>query len=88
MRRVYQKLEVLASAAEVIVGIDVHKESFHITAICEGEEVFHGGMPSRYEILKKVLDRFEDCRVKVAYEAGPSGFWLYERLTAEMWRGR
>jgi transposase len=68
---------------EVFVWIDVHKESFHVTAICEGEEVFHGGMPSRYEILKKVLDRFEGCRVKVAYETGPSGFWLYYRLTAD-----
>jgi len=83
MSRVYQKSEVLASGKEVYVGIDVHKESFYVTAIRGGEEVFHGGMPSRYEVLRKLLDRFEDCRVKVAYEAGPSGFWLYDRLTAD-----
>jgi transposase len=65
------------------VGIDVHKESFHVTAISEGEELFSGVIPSKYEDLRRLLDRFEGCRVKVAYEAGPSGFWLYDRLMAD-----
>jgi transposase len=83
MRRVYQKSGVIASGREVFVGIDVHKKSFHVTAVCEGEEVFHGGMPSKYEVVKKLLDRFENCRVRVAYEAGPCGFWLHDRLMAD-----
>jgi len=80
MKGVYQKPKILASERTVFVGVDVHKKSFHVTARYDGEEVFHGGMQSRYEVLKMLLDRFEDCRVKVAYEAGPSGFWLYDRL--------
>jgi transposase len=31
--------------------------------------------------LQRLLDHFKDCKVKVAYEAGPCGFWLYDRLT-------
>ena len=83
MKGVYEVFGALARGKAIFVGIDVHKESFHVTAMCEGEEVFHGGMPSKYEVLGKVLDRFEGCRVKVAYEAGPSGFWLYDRLMAD-----
>jgi hypothetical protein len=28
----------------------------------------------------KLLERFEDCQLKVAYEAGPCGFSLYDKL--------
>jgi len=84
MGRVYEDLGALARAGmKVFVGIDVHKRSFHVTAICEGEEVFSGMIASKDEDLRKLLDRFEGCRVKVAYEAGPSGFWLYDRLMAD-----
>jgi hypothetical protein len=44
MRRVYQVPEILASGGDVYVGIDVDKESSHVTAISEGEEIFHGSM--------------------------------------------
>lgn len=37
MRRVYQKSGVIASGREVCVGIDDHKKSFHVTAMCKGE---------------------------------------------------
>ena len=39
------------------------------------------GPPSQYQALRKLLGHFKDCRIKVAYEAGPWGFWLYDRLT-------
>ncbi|GEM_PF-7038063 len=52
MRRVYQISELLASGKEVFVEIDVHKDSFHVTAIADGEEIFNGGMSSRYEVLR------------------------------------
>jgi len=83
MTKVYEVLRAPARGLVVSAGVDVHKESFHVTAINEGEEIFRGVIPSKYENLKKVLDRFEGCRVKVAYEAGPSGFWLYDRLMAD-----
>src|SRR5512139_386098 len=75
--------KVLVRGEGVFIGVDVHKESWHVTARTEGEEVFHGGIPSQYHAFRMLLDRFKDCKVKVAYEAGPCGFWLYDRLTED-----
>jgi transposase len=61
---------------EVFVGIDVHKERWQVTVQVEGEEVFHGRIPSEYRVLRRVLDRFAGSKIKVAYEAGPCGFGL------------
>jgi len=73
----------LARGRKISIGIDVHKESWQVTAISEAEELFHGRMPGDYLALRKLLDRFVDCQVRVAYEAGPCGFGLYERLRAD-----
>jgi hypothetical protein len=42
-----------------------------------------GGIPSQYHALQRLFDHFKDCKVKVAYEAGPCGFWLYDKLTED-----
>ena len=76
MMRDYVKEKVLARGKKVFIGIDVHKESWQVTAISEGEELFHGRMPGDYAALRKLLDRFVDCQIRVAYKAGPCGFGL------------
>ena len=68
---------------KVYVGIDVHNENWHVTIRTLGEEVFNGRIPGSYIALKKVLERYRGNSVKVAYEAGPFGFWLYDRLTED-----
>lgn len=83
MGKSYQKRRDLARGDEVFIGADVHKDSFHVTARTEGEEVFHGRIPSQYPAFKKLLDRFAGKEIKVAYEAGPCGFWLHDRLTKD-----
>jgi transposase len=83
MRKGYQKSKELARAREVFIGVDVHKDSWHVTIRQDGEEAFHGRIPSSYQVFKKLLERCEDCTIKVAYEAGPCGFWLYDKLTAD-----
>jgi transposase len=83
MRKAYQKGKVLAKGKDVYIGIDVHKEQWHVTVQVDGEEVFHGSMLSEYQSLRKLLERLKDCRIKVAYEAGPCGFWLYDKLSAD-----
>lgn len=83
MKRTNQKKEILARGKTVYIGIDVHKESWHVTARTEGEEIFNGRMPSRYIALRSFFDRFKECIVKVAYEAGPCGFWLYDKLSQD-----
>ncbi len=74
---------ILVRGKEVFIGVDVHKESWHVTARAEGEEIFHGNLPSQYHALQRLFDHFKNCKVKVAYEAGPCGFWLYDRLTED-----
>jgi transposase len=83
MKGEFQNRKVLVRGKGVFIGIDVHKESWHVTVRVEGEEVFHGGIPSQYHVLRRLLHHFKDCKIKVAYEAGPCGFWLYDRLTED-----
>jgi hypothetical protein len=59
MRKNNQLEKIAVRGKEVFVGIDVHKESWQVTARVSGEELFHGRMASEYHILQKVLDRFE-----------------------------
>ncbi len=83
MRKGYQERKNLARGKEVYIGIDVHKENWHLTVRTEGEEIFNGRMASDYQTLKKFLERFKGSKLKVVYEAGPCGFWLYDKLTSE-----
>jgi transposase len=83
MKEEYQRKQVLARGKEVCIGIDVHKESWQITVRTEGEEIFNGRLPSQYHALERIIFRLPKCRIKVAYEAGPCGFWLYDKLTAD-----
>ncbi len=65
------------------MGIDVHKENWHVTVLVAGEELFHGRIPGDYAALRKLLQRFVECQIRVAYEAGPCGFGLHDRLQAD-----
>ena len=83
MRGYYFKEKTLARGKKVSTGIDVHKESWQVTALSEGEELFHSRIPADYPALRKLLNRFVDCQMRVACEAGPCGFGLYDRLRAD-----
>lgn len=83
MKKEYQKKENFTSSKAVYIGIDVHKDSWHVTFRSGDEEIFHGRLPSHYHALKRLFDRFCGCTIKGAYEAGPCGFWLYDKLTAD-----
>jgi transposase len=80
MRGKNHREKIAVKGKEVFVGIDVHKESWQVTARVNGEELFHGRMASEYRILRGVLDRFEGGKIQVAYEAGPCGFGLHDQL--------
>jgi transposase len=80
MREKNQGQKVAVRGKEVFVGIDVHKESWQVTVRMDAEEVFHGRIPSQFPALRKILDRYKGSRIKVAYEAGPCGFGLYDQL--------
>ncbi len=68
MKRVSTESVKALSGKKAYVGIDVHKESWHVTIRADGEEVFNGRIPVSYHSLIKLLERFEDYQVKVGYE--------------------
>jgi len=68
----------------VNIGVDMHKQSWRITALVEGEVAFTGTLAKpNYDSFRKLLARFEGNCVRIAYEAGPGGFGLYDILTAD-----
>lgn len=68
----------------IFVGIDVHKATYSVAAVCDGEAVFKvGSMPASPERLVETLrSRFPTSRIRSAYEAGFSGFVLHRTLVA------
>jgi transposase len=68
----------------VFCGIDIHHNHWNLCFICDGELVEKIRIQSRYDILKSRLLRYEDARqIRLVYEAGFSGYWLYRRLVAD-----
>jgi len=67
----------------VNVGIDVHKQSWHVTALIEGDVVVTVTIQPFYSVLQRLLAQFKGARIRIAYEAGPGGFNLYDDLTAD-----
>jgi transposase len=64
------------------VGIDLHRLTWHVTVRTEDVELFSGGLPGRWEALRKLFERYRSYRISVVYEAGYFGFWLHDRITA------
>jgi len=67
----------------VNVGIDVHKLSWHVTVLVEGIVVESATIKPSYRVLRKLLAPYKGARIRSAYEAGFSGFNLYDELVAD-----
>jgi len=75
--------EYVVRGKEVFVGLEDSKRSWKLCIRSEGVIVQEISMSAEYENLKVYLGRcFPECRIKVMYEAGFSGFWLHDRLQA------
>jgi len=72
---------LVENGEEVFVGLDVHKKSWSVTALTASAELLCCSIPGDFDTLAKLLDRFQGGKITVVYEAGFSGFWLYDRLT-------
>jgi transposase len=83
MRKRLNAEMVTVNGKTVNVGIDVHKVSWHVTALVEGVIVESATIKPCYRVLKKLLARFAGGTLRIAYEAGPTGFSLYDELVAD-----
>jgi transposase len=70
----------LGRGAEVFLGLDISKTSWHVTARSGGETLMSASFPPRREALNGLLARLKGCRVHSVYETGPFGYGLHDWL--------
>lgn len=67
----------------IFVGMDVHKKTYSVTAICEGCIIKRDTLKAEPNALVKYLKKlFGSGKIKTAYEAGFCGFHLHRILEA------
>lgn len=72
-------------ARGIFVGVDVHVSSWHVTVRTPEVVLGQATIGGSWEELKKVVSRWRPESVTIVYEAGFSGFWLYDAVVA--WGG-
>lgn len=66
---------------QVFVGMDVDKNSISITVLTHEQEVLHRKLPySAANLLALIANRFPGKRIALCYEAGPTGYGLYDEI--------
>ena len=83
MRKRLNTKQIDVNGKTVNIGIDVHKKSWQVTALVEGVVVTAVTIQPSYGVLQKLLAQFMDGKIRIAYEAGPAGFNLYDDLTTD-----
>jgi len=77
------KVKMTYAGKKVYVGMDVHKKTYSVTAICEGEIVKRDTMRADAQGLIRYLKKhFEGAVIESVYEAGFCGFVLHRALKA------
>lgn len=75
------KKNVAYRGKNIHVGIDVHKKTYSVTAVCGTDIIARDTMRADPEALVRYLKkRFTESKVSSAYEAGFSGFSLHRKL--------
>lgn len=65
----------------IFLGIDVHKQTYSITAVCDNIAIKHDSFEAEPKVLLKYCQRlFQGAKIKSAYEAGFCGFGLHRFL--------
>lgn len=82
--RYYKNIKEFVQGKKVFCGIDSHLNSWNICFFCDGEVIEKIKLPVDYTKLHFLLLSYSTAReLKIVYEAGFSGFWLYRRLTKD-----
>ena len=71
---------MIARDKSVWVGIDAHKESWHITVVDSENVLDKGSYETTRPHLEGLVKRLPGCRIRAVYEAGPTGCQLLRWL--------
>jgi len=67
----------------VYLGMDVHKKTYAVTAICDGQIVKRDTLKASPSVLIAYAEKyFAGAKIESAYEAGFCGFYLHRSLEA------
>ena len=72
----------VTSGEDLFVGIDLHKQRWHVTIRTFDVELFSASIPGTWESLQRILVRYPGHSLQAVYEAGYFGFRLHDRLVA------
>jgi transposase len=70
----------MTNGEDLFVGIDLHKQRWHVTIRTRDVELFSASIPGTWESLQRVLTRYSGHTLQAVYEAGYFGFRLHDRL--------
>lgn len=81
----YKGIEKFVKGKAVFVGIDIHDHRWAICFYCEGEVLERVRMRGNYpDLLRLLRNRYGEANcIRLVYEAGFSGFWLYRSLNRD-----
>ena len=70
----------MTNGEDLFVGIDLHKQRWHVTIRTFDVELFSASIPGTWEALQRLLARYAGYQLQAVYEAGYFGFRLHDRL--------
>ncbi|MEW6558378.1 MAG: hypothetical protein AB1349_13690 [Elusimicrobiota bacterium] len=69
---------------DVFAGLDVDKKSIAVTFLDHYNEIRQIKIPyNPKQLINYVRNKYPDKQVAFAYEAGPTGFGLYDELSSQ-----
>lgn len=84
MEKVQTNTRFIPKEYDVFAGLDVDKKSIAVTFLDHYGEIRQMKIPyNTNHLINYVRNKYPDKRVVFAYESGPTGFGLYDKLTAE-----
>jgi transposase len=76
--------DYILKGKRIFIGLEDSKRTWKLCVCSGGMIVDETSMPTNYKNLRHYLkNRYPDCEIKLMYEAGFGGFWLYDRLMAD-----
>jgi transposase len=79
--RYFKDIPAFVTGKMVFCGIDMHEHHWNLCFLCDGEVVEEFRIAGDFIVLLYALQNYSSARqIRIVYEAGFSGFWVYRKL--------